>query len=67
MNRELKGTVAWVTLFPCVCLGLPGQVNKFNSNHPPLDGDDDEYVGLMKDKFCSPCMLLDRCSLRMVN
>jgi len=36
VQRELKGTVAWVTLFPCVCLGLPGQVNKFDSNRPLL-------------------------------
>ena len=31
-----KGNVAWVTRFPCVCLGLPGQVNKFDSNRPFL-------------------------------
>ena len=45
MKRELMGTVAWVvaawvvawvTQFPCVCLGLPGQVNKLNSNRPFL-------------------------------
>jgi hypothetical protein len=36
VNRELKGTVVWVTLFPCVCLGLPGQVNKLDSNRPSL-------------------------------
>ena len=36
VKRELKGTVVWVTLFPCVCLGLPGQVNKLDSNRPFL-------------------------------
>ena len=39
MKRELKGKVAWAKqdVDPHACvLGLPGQVNKFDSNRPPL-------------------------------
>ena len=31
-----KGEMLRGDSFPCVCLGLPGQVNKFDSNHPFL-------------------------------
>ena len=31
-----KGRCCVGTRFPCVCLGLPGQVNKFDSNRPFL-------------------------------
>ena len=34
--RGKRGKVAWVISFRCVCLGLPGQVNKFDSNRPSL-------------------------------
>jgi len=36
MKWELKEKVAWVTRSPCVCLGLLGQVKKFDSNRPFL-------------------------------
>ena len=39
MKQELKGNVAWANpdVDPHACvLGLPGQVNKFDSNHPLL-------------------------------
>ena len=35
-QAEKRGNIAWVTRFPCVCLGLPGQVNKFDSNRSSL-------------------------------
>ena len=78
MQRELKGKVAWAKrdVDPHACvLGLPGQVNKFNSNrllltvwdcltllpHRVTSGNyDDEFCWMMKDNcFHHVCYWID--------